>query len=300
MATNDQVAHAWANQTGKHCRGSNFYYDGDTIYSYGGHFPIARHVDGVVLFTTDRYSNSTGTHIFKAARACEHLARFYVPDVNAHSSRRHKRNVQDYLKRIDEEYASALRATKYAEIGFRAADGLVDEVKRYAKRFKLGRTYVENHLITDEQREKALSRCDVRMEADRMRNEARAERHRASQAKQDEANRAHMERWARGEEDRKFHTTKVYLRASTDGSIVETSHGADVPYHSARTLYRYIRRKRETGFIGCSRYSINGEPVTVGDFKLSTLTQEGVVIGCHNISWEEVDRLAKVEGWSKD
>ena len=85
MATNSQVAHAWANKTGKHCRGSNFFYDDDTIYSYGGHFPIARHMDGVVLFTTESYSNSTSKHLGHASNACNHLTRFNVADVKANS-----------------------------------------------------------------------------------------------------------------------------------------------------------------------------------------------------------------------
>ena len=46
--------------------GNNFYFDGDTIYSYGSHFPIARHVETkrgrAVLFTTRDYSVTTSGH----------------------------------------------------------------------------------------------------------------------------------------------------------------------------------------------------------------------------------------------
>lgn len=41
-------------------KGSNMFIDGDTIYSYGRHFPIARRMpDGTINFTTRKYSQST-------------------------------------------------------------------------------------------------------------------------------------------------------------------------------------------------------------------------------------------------
>ena len=43
----DMVAHLWANKSQDSAResGGRFYFVGDTIYSYGSHFPIARHVE---------------------------------------------------------------------------------------------------------------------------------------------------------------------------------------------------------------------------------------------------------------
>ena len=41
----DMVAHLWAHRAQESApQRGNFYFDGDTIYSYGSHFPIARHV----------------------------------------------------------------------------------------------------------------------------------------------------------------------------------------------------------------------------------------------------------------
>ena len=43
----DMVAHLWAHKSQDFARnpGHNFYFHGDTIYSYGSHFPVARHVE---------------------------------------------------------------------------------------------------------------------------------------------------------------------------------------------------------------------------------------------------------------
>lgn len=64
-----EIAHLWAHQSKPDARNSqgNFYFQGDTIYSYGSHFPIARHIehDGkkAILFVDHSYSNTTSKHI---------------------------------------------------------------------------------------------------------------------------------------------------------------------------------------------------------------------------------------------
>lgn len=58
----NEVPYLWAHQTQSDARNAqgNLYFRGDTIYSYGEHFPIARHVTNskckpAVLFTTRTY-----------------------------------------------------------------------------------------------------------------------------------------------------------------------------------------------------------------------------------------------------
>ena len=57
-----EIPHLWAHRTQDDARNrqGNLYFTGDTIYSYGSHFPIARHVvneagERAVLFTTATY-----------------------------------------------------------------------------------------------------------------------------------------------------------------------------------------------------------------------------------------------------
>ena len=40
----------------------NMYIDGDTVYSYGAHFPIAKRIPGGYIFNSDDYSASTSKH----------------------------------------------------------------------------------------------------------------------------------------------------------------------------------------------------------------------------------------------
>jgi hypothetical protein len=84
---NKEVAHSWAHQTQSRASGSSFYYVGETIYSYGSHFPIARlfthpKTKGrAVLFTTHGYSVTTSKHKGYARAAVSHLPVFLVDDV---------------------------------------------------------------------------------------------------------------------------------------------------------------------------------------------------------------------------
>jgi hypothetical protein len=74
---NMQVAHLWANQSKQSAKGSNFYFEGPALYSYGPHFCVAKikEIDGarVALFNPRRYSQSTGRHQAYASRAAVHL-----------------------------------------------------------------------------------------------------------------------------------------------------------------------------------------------------------------------------------
>ena len=71
----DMVAHLWANQSQDEARnqGGNFYFRGDTIYSYGSHFRIAKfawHKDKkCILLNSNSYSVTTSAqqHIVRMA-----------------------------------------------------------------------------------------------------------------------------------------------------------------------------------------------------------------------------------------
>ena len=102
---NQEVAEVWANKTNRHLTGSHMFSSGDTIYSYGHHFPMARQVtvneEDYVLLTTRKWSNSTSTHHGCVCRACKRLNVLCVPDVKADGIRRHKRNMKYLFEKVD-------------------------------------------------------------------------------------------------------------------------------------------------------------------------------------------------------
>lgn len=101
--SHDVVAHNWAHQTGRKRRGFNVFYEGATIYSYGHHFPIAKHVvtpsgERVVVMTRDSYSISTSKHISIVWRAASHLPMVELSTVPNYDITR--ADIIDELRRI--------------------------------------------------------------------------------------------------------------------------------------------------------------------------------------------------------
>lgn len=64
---NSMVAHLWANEKKESARGSNFFFEGRSIYSYGYHFEVGRIVRNkcgkkAYLLNDKYYSSSTCKH----------------------------------------------------------------------------------------------------------------------------------------------------------------------------------------------------------------------------------------------
>lgn len=68
--SNSKVAEAWVKQSPYEGKGSNFFFRGKTIYSYGEHFPVAEFVsDDTVAITMQHPSVTTRRHTSMARLA---------------------------------------------------------------------------------------------------------------------------------------------------------------------------------------------------------------------------------------
>jgi hypothetical protein len=111
-----EIPHLWAHRTQEEARNrqGNLYFNGDTIYSYGSHFPIARHAaneagERSVLLTTATYSVTTSNHcsavrsaipsslrVFRVPNVCR--GRYSRTELTAHE---HEVNLADYAGQIE-------------------------------------------------------------------------------------------------------------------------------------------------------------------------------------------------------
>ena len=147
-----EVAHIWANPRCEddHASGFNMFFKGDTIYSYGRHFPIARHVENeqgesAVLFTTESYGISTGKHKTYTSRACRHLTLFHVPIIETSFSKFGVKdntfNMRHYQASYDGiiDRAHRINSQSYGGISFyiQAAKNVLQEGNAYAVFFDL-------------------------------------------------------------------------------------------------------------------------------------------------------------------
>jgi len=144
---NHEIPHLWAHQSQDEARNSSstFYFTGPTIYSYGSHFPIARHVtnergERAILFTTARYSVTTSGHCSAVARAIpSDVSVFHVAHVQNSwgDIANHRDNVENYVHRLSELLGKAKRARVHGDWYQREALELREELRRYLAFFDL-------------------------------------------------------------------------------------------------------------------------------------------------------------------
>ena len=293
--TNAQVAHLWAQQQRDEGRGSNLFFGGPTIFSYGRHFPIARflrkprgHVAGIVLFTTRSYSVTTAKHKSLTRDAIHSSIVIRVPDVLVRNAREHGENAKTLLKEALEFRAKVLRSR--SRWNFQNYTEKIENLKTYLSFPGIIR-------IPASIRREIESAPFEFTEAERVKWEAkvaRAEGRAVQQGAADERRRIQamdasekLELWKRGEVENMPYHYGLPVALRLRGDTVQTSLGAEVSISEARILYRLIKR---------------GTPVhgfRIGDF--TVISCNGVLkIGCHEIERSEVERVGELILGMKD
>lgn len=300
MANHQQVAHAWAHQTGRNCRGFNMYYEGPTIYSYGRHFPIARIVrevwqnrekvadleHPVVLFNSRSHSISTSkhqAHVYHAIPSGWEVFEVENPT--------YWPNVTDWeamVTRANGYIAKARLARKYGDQHLADARREIHSANRFNEVFRLGQPEVTFESlgvhIADIQAHIAAAQ---RAEQERL---AAQEKQRYTELA------AYREAWLVGD------NTYNYQRLSAeDGTallrvregLLETSWGADVPLEHAVKAFRLVKLMHDEG----REWHRNGHTLRVGHFQVDHINADGsMVAGCHRIGWQEIERIARQLG----
>lgn len=179
----DEVAHTWANPRGEDDNArvprGNFYFQGGTIYSYGSHFPIARHVQNdagepAVLFTTNTYGPTTAKHLGATRRACHHLTVFNVSSLgDGYGAAHHSWNMQHFQAEYDGiiERAERCNINSYAGINhfMEAAQNTINDGNTYAAFFGLNDCVIpawSRHLEWLVRRYERLTSPEAKLERD--------------------------------------------------------------------------------------------------------------------------------------
>lgn len=308
---NRQVAHAWANGTRQSGRGSHFYFEGASIYSYGPHFEIARiisqptaDVRGVVLFTTRDYNTTTAQHKARALAAIDsvHYRLFYVPrldvrgDASGFKIGRKERSTHhgENVAALAHEYHKARALVLTCRVGIdyklnraiEARDKATAYVSIFSKELKKSDRNIiaaidAGPMFNNTEENKINAKRAKAAEADA----AEARRQEAAKAEAAAKAAEALPHWRNGGPNAYgFHVLPVALRLSSDGAKIETSHGADVPLNEARALYTQLKNGYYLG-------------EKIGGFPIHGETGGILKIGCHNIPLSEVEALAASLNW---
>lgn len=246
LRNTDEAAHVWAAQTQEHGKAGNVFFSGPTIYSYGGHFPIAKIYkteagDRIALFTSARYSVSTSKHQSAARRAWHGNGEAITAHVSLWPGAQYADKTTETLTQAQIDYIRA----KQAELDA-ANEEAAKEAKRTAARRK---------------REQAKQ---AKLEAEELRRTF-PDRLAAWQAGELETHRM---------PEFRDYAHPVQLRYIDGGRRIETSRRAVVPTRAALALWaRYTAAE-----------DIAGE--AVGPYTVNTATAETVQIGCHKLQVE--------------
>jgi hypothetical protein len=279
------VTHLWAHKSQDSARNprGNIFFQGDTIYSYGHHFPIAKHVTrkgkSAVLLTTRDYSATTRGHKWGVESACSHLPTFHVDNIE---SREPRKQFEEYRARYLELARKYVKSRQNKPWVLQELQKVVKEANAFSAFFALR---VRLTLPAESDMAAECKAIEKKEREAKKREAAKRERQAAEQ----------LQKWVNGETDYPTHSMSngQPIRLRIKGDELQTSHGARVPLAHAVKAFRIIKGLRDKG----QAYERNGHTIHLGPFALDAVdTQGNVRAGCHNVAWEEIARVATIAG----
>lgn len=294
--TNRELPHIWAHKSqdeGRTSNGNMFFRNG-TIYSYGEHFPIAKHYttkagDEFILFTTRDYSVTTSGHKSRVRQAIPRSTTvLHVPCVLGcwNSEPDHAANLKALASNVEFHSAKAARArltwSVQCELGM-ARDNH-DTFVRYCELFKIPKK--------DRPKLPDVPAMDSAKLAEMKANEAAASARKAVAAKERARLRAielaeAIGKWQSGEIHSLPWDAPAVLRI--EGDEVVTSKGARVPVNHAKRGLRFVREVVASGV----EYRRNGHTLHLGHYSIDRIEADGTLhAGCHVIAYAEIERIA--------
>lgn len=310
---NREVAHLWAAQSRTGAKGSNFYFEGRTIYSYGPHFPVAtiheRNGRRAVLFTDRTYSVTTSKHQGYAANAVRHLPCFRVPHISPVVGRDHSENFNALAQRVADCATKAMRRTTEqrvewdAEEAARAHKALADYVTFFGVRRKMipmpgFAAAFERARRIENPDPASLDKRERAKAARKAAKEVKERKARELQAVHDMARRTDWRLFGEftgyvHNSGRVSDTGPVMLRVN--GDAIETSMGARVPLAAAPMVWQAVSLARRRG----REFSRGRGLARIGDYPLDRIDADGTLhAGCHTIPYSELASMARALGLS--
>lgn len=306
------VAHKWAHQTQSSARdtNNNFYFEGDTIYSYSGHFPIATLHKGKVLFTTRGYSKTTSKHINEVRSACSHIDKVYCYNPKDASRGYHDENIKQ-LEREASTISKSLERARKPIKDLEQIEALRKQLTEYCAHFdlkidKVKKQHALTFIFIDSVEQYYKSSEDYAKAVEKQQKALAAKRKREAKK---EANKLEidLEHWRKFEiltsngeviEDVNMvsnsvkYADKSFLRFNTDTQRVETSKGVEIPAELAKRMYAWLNEQIKSG--GCLD---GGCEYKILHYQVNYVNATEFKVGCHTIDMSEAHAIAKQLNW---
>lgn len=291
--TNDQCVHVWAQRSQDEGRtnNGNIYFVGDTIYSYGHHFPMGHFLNkNDVLLNDDQYSISTSKHQAAVRMATRQYNQIFVSTDIMRSivdhNRFNKREVERLSRQKAEEHllsATKRHAAHTLRSDIAAACSIVQNALDITAAFKR-KPSVSFRKFADKVLNDNYS--DVSNEL--------GEKQKALIAGQKEKAQVHLEKWLNHEIDVMPYTYRelVDTHLRIKGDNIQTSEGAQFPIDDAKSAFKAIRRLKEGNY--SENYNNGSARVKLGYYTIDRITKAGhVKAGCHFVKWPQIEACAR-------
>ena len=287
----ETVAHLWANQVQQEAKNSNrsFYFYGPSIYSYGSHFEIARHVtnkkgEKAVLFTTRSYSVITAKHISIVSSACSHLNKIYIPAKNF-DTYKGEDNFYCWISQLDGQFKLLAKARK-KEVYIAAIQRIINQVEVYCNFTGLKPPAELKKLMKASNSEEFNSYLASK-------SKLIAAREKAKKVKEAKKLAQDLIDWRKFEIQRLYtnYSGFDYLRYNSEKKRIETSQGVEVPVQIAKEFYIYVLSiiNGAGACTDCNKQLLH--------YNVTSIDKNQIKIGCHTIKIDECNLIAKQLKW---
>jgi len=290
---NSELTHVWANQTQTHGKGSNMFFEHDSIYSYGYHFKLAQHVtnkDGqkCVFFNDRQYSNSTSKQQALVWRSIPANVQFFkvqsfFNDIE-NSTNAHLENLKSYLEYAKGSQQKTIYATKLKNGYISQTKIAIDVFEKYVSFFGLSQflwdyqtlqnRYNElTNWIFEYENSEEFKQWQIKQEENKKKAEAKA----IIDAKQ------------KIEDFRQFKISSIWanfghylLRYNKETENVETSGGVKISKDLFLSAYQRLINNELLRGQHVDKYTFNG------------VDNDIVSVGCHKIPMTEINSIVAV------
>jgi hypothetical protein len=269
-----ELCHKWANmeqESGRTSTGSLFF-NRSTIYSYGDHFAIAKHIvneqgQRAVLFTERSYSNTTAKHIRSVWMSCKNDNIIHC----AYPNGKHIDNFKYWEQEAEHDGASKLAKARKPEKYLAILADIERTANIYASYFGIEIPETLKALLSIKDKTEFLAFADKKAEF------IKAER-KIKEAEQKRKFKEDIKKWFNCETSRLYTTYKYDFLRIKDNRI-ETTQAVQIPLELGKRLYQSIKNGSLSVGDKVLNYSVNeiGKEIKIGchTFKQSYLLKFG-------------------------
>ncbi|CAB5226137.1 hypothetical protein UFOVP753_54 [uncultured Caudovirales phage] len=268
-----ELCHKWANmeqESGRTSTGTLFF-NRNTIYSYGDHFAIAKHIvneqgQRAVLFTLRSYSNTTAKHIRSVWMSCKNddIIRCANPTGS------HEVNFK-YWFNCAEQMATNLKKARKPEKYINFLDNIKQTASKYAEFFGIEIPETLKAVLSIKDKAEYLQYESKAIEFAKL-EQARKLKEQKAKFKED------IKKWFNCETSRLYTTYKYDFLRINDNRI-ETTQAVQIPLELGKRLYQSIKNGSLSVGDKVLNYSVNeiGKEIKIGchTFKQSYLLKFG-------------------------